>query len=195
MQRTLKAIEWASIATGWVLIFIGIALGLGPSAFQLYLERESSQAASTETSMAGKVRLPLNVVAKLSCPRFGRQFFVFPNGDSNLMKGPVTLTPPPSRSFSGNSIIAAHRDLHFRFLKDVRVGDEFRIQSRDGEYRYRISQLQIVEISDRALLTPSRDRVLTLVTCYPFYFVGSAPQRFIVRAIPIDDGKRQSIAD
>lgn len=195
MQPTLKAIEWASTATGWVLIFFGIALGLGPSAFQLYLERQSYPAVATETAILSKVSLPPHVVAKLFYPRFGKQFFVLPNGDSNLMKGPVTLTPPPSRSFRGNSIIAAHRDLHFRFLKDVRVGDEFRVQSKDGAYRYRVSRLDIVEISDRALLTPSRDRVLTLVTCYPFYFVASAPQRFIVRAVAIEDGKRQSITD
>ena len=195
MLWTLKAILWTCCAGGWLLVIAGLALGLGSSGVQAYVDFIPARLAMKGGAVSKKHQLPSPVVARLSSQRHRRNLYVFPNGELNLLKGPVTLTPPPSRGFQGNSIIAAHRDTHFRFLKDVRVGDEFDLQSEDGVFRFRVTDLFIVEISDRSLLMPSKDSVLTLVTCYPFYYVGSAPQRFIVRAALMDDGKRQFITD
>jgi len=193
MLWKLKAIGWVACAGGWLLVVAGVGLGLGPIVLQTYLEMEDAKVGPADSSVERKSHFPAPAVAKLSSLRFRWQMFVLTNGESNLLKGPVALTPPPSRAFIGNSIIAAHRDLQFRFLKDIRVGDEFGLQSEDGDYIYRVTKTYIVEISDRTLLMPSKDRVLTLVTCYPFYYVGSAPQRFIVRANLVEDGKRQLI--
>lgn len=169
-------------------------MGLGSQVVQVYLQWNGAATTAIDAAGLKQTVFPATVIAKLSCLRFQRQMLIFPNSDNNIMIAPVSLTPPPSRTFRGNSIIAAHRDLHFRFLKDVRLGDEFKLQSRDGEYNFRVTKLSVVKISDRTLLRPSSESVLTLVTCYPFYYVGSAPQRFIVRAILIEDDERQSIA-
>jgi LPXTG-site transpeptidase (sortase) family protein len=82
----------------------------------------------------------------------------------------------------GNIGISGHRDGYFRALKDVRVGDKIILQTLDGPKRFTIDAAHVVEISDTALLQDTREQTVTLVTCYPFYFVGHAPQRFIVTA-------------
>ena len=82
----------------------------------------------------------------------------------------------------GNIGISGHRDGYFRVLKDVAVGDSIVLQTLEGEKQFRVDAIQIVDLDDTHLLQDTRDQTLTLVTCYPFYFVGHAPQRFIVTA-------------
>lgn len=82
----------------------------------------------------------------------------------------------------GNLGIAAHRDTFFRPLRNIRAHDLITLTTPAGEYRYRVVSTKIVGPSDVAVLSSDGTEVLTLVTCYPFYFVGAAPQRFIVRA-------------
>ena len=83
----------------------------------------------------------------------------------------------------GNSGIAGHRDGFFRPLKDVRDGDVIEIETLRGVARYAIERSWIVDPDDVSVLDPTPADSITLVTCYPFYFIGSAPQRFIVRAV------------
>jgi sortase A len=82
----------------------------------------------------------------------------------------------------GNAAFAAHRDTYFRPLKGVRKGDEIAITTRDGDFRYLVSGTRVVDPSDVSVLRGSNEPTLTLVTCYPFDYVGSAPKRFIVSA-------------
>jgi sortase A len=82
----------------------------------------------------------------------------------------------------GNVGLAGHRDTFFRALRNIHKDDEIMLQTLEGAYRYRVDLTQIVAPEDTAVLNNSGDSILTLVTCYPFYYVGSAPQRFIVRA-------------
>ena len=79
---------------------------------------------------------------------------------------------------------AGHRDGFFRGFKDLQIGAEILIETLDGSQTYVVEDMTIVEPSDVSVLAPTEVPTLTLVTCYPFYFVGSAPQRFIVRAVP-----------
>jgi len=83
---------------------------------------------------------------------------------------------------TGNLGIAGHRDGFFRPLKDVHVGDAIDVESLDGTTRYRVTELLVVDPTDVYVLEPTDTATLTLVTCYPFYFVGEAPQRYIVKA-------------
>jgi len=78
--------------------------------------------------------------------------------------------------------ISGHRDTFFRPLKDIRQDDIITLTTLGGEYRYRVLSTKVVSPYDVWVLDPTSTEVLTLVTCYPFYFVGSAPDRFIVRA-------------
>ncbi len=82
----------------------------------------------------------------------------------------------------GNIGIAAHRDGHFRELKDIEVGAEVIVETAGESYRYQVFATSIVDPRDVHVLDPTAEPQLTLVTCYPFYFVGHAPQRFIVHA-------------
>jgi sortase A len=92
---------------------------------------------------------------------------------------------------AGNVGIAGHRDGYFRVLKDAEVGDTLELRTASGRQRYVIDEILIVDPLDVEVLETSDDRTLTLVTCYPFYFVGSAPQRYIVRAqqVSLDTGR------
>jgi sortase A len=82
----------------------------------------------------------------------------------------------------GNLGIAGHRDSFFRPLKDIEEGDRIELSTAGGTITYSVSSITIVEPEDVHVLAPTQERTLTLVTCYPFYYVGHAPKRFIVKA-------------
>jgi sortase A len=82
----------------------------------------------------------------------------------------------------GNVGLAGHRDTFFRPLKDLRIKDEVQFSTLKGNFKYEVESLRVVEPEDVGVLAPSGENVLTMVTCYPFYYVGPAPQRWIVRA-------------
>ena len=82
----------------------------------------------------------------------------------------------------GNIGIAGHRDTFFRPLRNIRADDLITLTTPHGDYRYRVVSTKIVRPDNVAVLNPDGHEILTLVTCYPFYYVGSAPERFIVRA-------------
>lgn len=85
----------------------------------------------------------------------------------------------------GNVALAGHRDTFFRGLRQIRKDDEITLTTLSGAYRYRVESTQVVEPEATEVLDEAANEMLTLVTCYPFNFVGSAPQRFIVRAYRI----------
>lgn len=91
---------------------------------------------------------------------------------------------------AGNIGISGHRDTFFRPLRNVRPDDTITLTTPLGEYRYRVVSTKVVAPSDVAVLDPDALEILTLVTCYPFYLVGPAPRRFIVRAERIDSLSR-----
>jgi LPXTG-site transpeptidase (sortase) family protein len=101
--------------------------------------------------------------------------------EANLTRGAGRIEGTPPLDADGNTGIAAHRDGYFRVLKDVELGDVIEVETMSGVEQFRITDLLIVEPEDVYVLDPTTERSLTLVTCYPFYYVGSAPQRFIVR--------------
>jgi len=82
----------------------------------------------------------------------------------------------------GNTGIAAHRDGFFRALRNVQVGDALQLDLPNATLTYNVVSTSVVEPSETSVLRPTAEPTITLVTCYPFYFAGSAPQRFIVRA-------------
>jgi sortase A len=94
--------------------------------------------------------------------------------------GHIPGTPLPGQR--GKVAITGHRDTFFRVLRNVQHDDEITLTTLDGTYRYLVDSTQVVAPEDTKVLDNSGDTILTLVTCYPFYFVGPAPKRFIVRA-------------
>ena len=91
---------------------------------------------------------------------------------------------------SGNIGIAAHRDTYFRPLRGIRANDMISVKTPAGTSRYTVTETEIVRPSDVGVLERASGRDLTLVTCYPFFYVGSAPERFIVHARKIGQSQR-----
>jgi sortase A len=123
-------------------------------------------------------------IAVLSIPRIRLEVPVLQGTDDwtlNRAVGVIEGTPLPGSP--GNSGIAGHRDSFFRVLKDVVTGDLLTVETARGAETYRIERIWIVDPTDVSVLDPTESPSITLVTCYPFYFVGSAPQRYIVRAV------------
>ena len=85
----------------------------------------------------------------------------------------------------GNVGIAAHRDGYFRALKDIKEGDELVLETPVATEHYRVEWIKITAISDVSVISATPGPAVTLVGCYPFYHQGPAPQRFIVRAVPV----------
>ena len=109
---------------------------------------------------------------------------VIAEGDSTTVLrravGHLADTPMPGES--GNVVLAAHRDTLFRPLKDIRAGDLIEIVTDDGLWQYRVEWSRIVSPSATDVLEPTDGNTLTLVTCYPFEYIGRAPTRYVVRA-------------
>ena len=96
--------------------------------------------------------------------------------------GWIAGTARPGEAGNGNIGIAGHRDGFFRGFKDILLGDEVQLSTLEGVSLYAVDNIEIVSPDNVAVLRPRSAPALTLVTCYPFYFVGDAPQRFIVHA-------------
>jgi sortase A len=126
-------------------------------------------------------------LAVLRIPKIHLEVAVLPGTDDfvlNRAVGHIDGTALPGTD--GNSAIAGHRDGFFRGLKDVRPGDAIEVETLGGNEAYSIEQSWVVEPEDVWVLDATPVRSITLVTCYPFYYVGSAPHRFVVRAVLAD---------
>jgi sortase A len=136
-----------------------------------------------ERSLVGEAAPTLAV---LRIPRIHLEVPVFDGTDDlTLNRGVGRIAGTARLGETGNLGIAGHRDGYFRGLKDIGVGDEIALDTRDATELYRVSEMTVVDPSDVGVLDPTSEASLTLVTCYPFYFVGSAPKRYIVRATRI----------
>jgi len=125
-----------------------------------------------------------DVLGRMDIPRLGVSIAILQGTSSRTLRlgaGHIDGTSFPGEA--GNSGIAGHRDTFFRGLKDIRRNDEVQLQTATGLFRYEVDWAQVVEPSDTTVLeTSTVESTLTLVTCYPFYFLGPAPMRFVVRA-------------
>ena len=124
----------------------------------------------------------LHILGRLTIPRLGESVLVVDGDDEQSLSvaaGHVPGTAPLDGS--GNSAIAGHRDTVFRALRKVRPGDEIEVRT-DRSYVYSVKSMRIVMPDDVTVLKPSDERMLTLVTCFPFSYAGDAPQRYIVLA-------------
>jgi len=152
------------------------------------LQQEPDQALWSENRRADyQTALDATVgeaTAMLTIPSIDLTVPVFDGTDELILNrgiGHIEGTARPGTS--GNIGLAGHRDGFFRGLQHVELGSHIEVQTLDGSRRYRVSETLIVDPTDVFVLDPTDVPAVTLVTCYPFYFVGHAPQRFIVRAI------------
>jgi sortase A len=123
------------------------------------------------------------LVARLEVPRLGLSTIVFEGTEEPVLaKGAGHLPDSALPGDSGNVVIAGHRDTFFRKLKDIQKEDMVALTTPEGTHLYSVDTMQVIEPTETTVLDPTKEDVLTLVTCYPFQFIGHAPNRFIVRA-------------
>jgi sortase A len=194
MQSLKILLSWVLIAGGSFFFFSGIHEFWGS---QLSQERaaESWNAASVREAIGrdGQIVPPGSesrsvipageAFARLSIPRLHAVLYVVEGTDSaDLRRGPGHLEGSALPGSNGNCVIAGHRDTHFRLLKNVRQGDQIEIETAAGAFIYRVSGVSVVTPGNTASLRPTGQPVVNLITCYPFYYAGPAPQRFVVHA-------------
>ena len=125
-----------------------------------------------------------DVLGILEIPRLDLEVPVYDGAsDLHMDRGAARIEGTAMPGEPGNLGVAGHRDGYFRVLKDIELGDEITITTVDGSESYVVLELKIVDPTAVEVLNPTVQQSVTLVTCYPFYFVGHAPERFIVRAI------------
>lgn len=168
------------IAAGLGLAAKGALIPAKAKAAQFLLERAFAEGVASGRPAKAWPWADSAPVARLSVPRLGAADIVLSGGSGEALAfGPTHL--PASAAIggrSGTAVLAAHRDTHFRFLKDVRTGDEIQVETLDGRtLRYRVAGARIVR---RDSYAPSGD--LALVTCWPFGGTERGPLRYVVTA-------------
>jgi len=182
----MKLLRWSQVS-----LWIAAACLLGYCAFVLAdtwnFQRQASRAFDRQLQPAPlpgpAADATSGLLGRMEIPRLGMTMVVAEGtGESTLRRaaGHIHGTALPGQP--GNVGIAGHRDTLFRPLRNIRRNDVILLTTLQGEYRYSVVTTEIVSPSDVSALSSDDQEVLTLVTCYPFYFVGPAPDRFIVRA-------------
>jgi sortase A len=182
----LQVVRWCFLAVGLLAIsYCGYAYA-ARSVYQAYgtwtFDRAATHQGKADLRKL-KVRDP-SLIGRISIARLNIDAIVQEGVDDDVLAlavGHVPSTPVPGSS--GNVAFSAHRDTFFRNLKDVRRDDEIIVTTDLGSYLYRVKSYKVVQPVDVSVLASlPGENTLTLVTCYPFYFVGPAPKRFVVRA-------------
>lgn len=123
------------------------------------------------------------LVGRIDIPRLDLSAVVFEGtSDDTLARGVGHLSGSASPGERGNLVLAGHRDTFFRELRNIREGDAVTIMGLHGKFQYQVESTAIVEPHQTEVLKPGDGATLTLITCYPFRYIGNAPERFIVRA-------------
>lgn len=192
-RRSLRLLERLLLIIGIVCLGYYGYVSAETALYQAYETRElDAILATVPPEPASDVALPPpsrprpasgTALGRLEIPRLRVSAIVRAGSDARTLRlaiGHIGGTALPGEP--GNIGLAAHRDTFFRRLGEIRADDLIRFVTIDGTYVYRVEGTQIVEPQDTWVLNPTAEPALTLVTCYPFRYVGSAPRRFIVRA-------------
>jgi sortase A len=123
------------------------------------------------------------VIGSLTIPRIKSVIAIIEGtGSKELKRGVGHYVGSVLPGISDNSVLAGHRDSVFRHLGDLKIGDLMTVNTKYGSFVYEVHKIRIVKANDRTVIVPSDAAVLTLSTCYPFYYFGNAPKRYIVQA-------------
>jgi sortase A len=185
-QRFLRWTQRLLFLTGVLALgYVGFTL-LDARLYQVSAKRSLEKQIEANAQTMAQPRPPIkkgDVLGRMDIPRLGVSVAVLQGTNSRVLRlgaGHIEGTPLPGEA--GNSGIAGHRDTFFRELKDIRKDDEIQLQTATGLFHYEVDWAKVVAADDVGVLSPSTESAITLVTCYPFYLVGPAPKRFVVRA-------------
>jgi sortase A len=192
-ERVVSAIQFACLGIGALLVsMVALARLDGEAGRQAAIAEFSDSQSAPDQSLWSPERVrdyqaSLGLVTEaplaiLRIPDLGLEVPVYASdSDLHLNRGAGLIAGMGLPDTGGNVGIAGHRDGFFRVLKDVKPGQRIEIQTRLRRHVYRVESTEVVDASANHVLADSDLPTLTLVTCYPFYFMGHAPQRFIVR--------------
>jgi len=129
-------------------------------------------------------------IGRIDIASLGLSVVVLEGDDPRTLRLGAGLVPGTARpGQAGNIAIAAHRDSFFRPLRDIRQGDLIQFTTNRGSDTYAVEWVKVVNPGDTQVLAATREPTLTLITCYPFNYIGPAPERFVVRAKEIAAGQ------
>jgi sortase A len=195
MRRLLRWTRRVLFAGGVSLLAYCVYVVVDAQVFQQVERRQLERLLANRQQASGTLRqtasatssqlLPLaaGLIGRLEVSRLGLSAIVMEGTSAKTLRravGHIAGTSMPG--LPGNVAISGHRDTFFRPLRNIRRNDVITLTTLNGEYRYRVLSTRLVGPDDVTVLDATEDEVLTLVTCFPFYFVGPAPKRFIVRA-------------
>lgn len=194
-QPTTKASSfWQTKILGGachLLLAFGIfALGYAGIVFadsHIYQAVEIQKFESTSPPPSPRILAEGDMLGELQVPRLGLDAIVV-QGDStaDLRRAVGHLSESAIPGEWGNVALVGHRDTFFRPLRDIRLGDEIKFKTRERSFEYVVESIEVVAPTDIRVLETSTGHDLTLVTCFPFHFVGPAPKRFVVRAREVE---------
>ena len=185
VSQPIRTLEWLLIVSGCALL---LWCGLITVQARVYQAQESSTLdRGRRENRAGaprKVKTSEHqLIGRLEIPRVGMSVVIVDGDDERTLRkaaGHLPDTPLPWEF--GNSAVAGHRDSFFAPLKHVQVSDRVRLRTPNGDFQYVVSSIKIIDPTDISVLKTKGHSSLTLITCYPFYYVGNAPKRYIVQA-------------
>lgn len=177
-----------------VLVLVGVVLlsYVGYSYFSMYHEQQrlarkwEEQQRQPQSSSPDSSATPVTQddgLTRVSIPKISLDAIIVEGTTHKQLKlgpGHVKNTPIPGET--GNSVISAHRDTFFRHIYELAKGDDIIVKRLGRTFTYQVVTKKIVEPDDTSVLAPSTDARITLITCYPIYYIGPAPKRLIVTA-------------
>ena len=184
MSRTRRAASHAArvlLAAGLVALGYAAYVVTDAKAYQAIEQNRFEHA--RHSAVAAPALVDGGSIGEIQIPRLGLTAIVV-QGDSDaiLQRAVGHLADTALPGESGNVVLAGHRDTFFRPLKRVHAGDAITLKTRNGDFQYVVESTAVVRPGDVQVLEPTGGRTLTLITCYPFSYLGRAPDRFIVRA-------------
>jgi sortase A len=193
-RSIIQAIQLAALAAGLTLLGRWTATQLETRDYQhrasalldRVAKRHPSGPRATRTREQARTT---GMIGRLSIPRLEVSGMIAEGvADRTLDRaiGHVPGTPYPGEA--GNFSLAGHRDTFFRGLRSARKGDRIKVSTADGTFTYRVSRMRVVGPRSVEVLRNQKHPTLTLVTCYPFHYIGPAPQRWVVQADLVEPG-------
>jgi sortase A len=187
-RRATRLATWALLATGLIALGYAAYVVADAHTYQVternrFEQATTNNAAVVPASNAVTALLEGEVIGEIQIRRLGLTAVVAEGDSATTLQhavGHLSDTALPGEL--GNVVLAGHRDTFFRPLKGVHPGDAITLKTQKGDIEYLVESTAVVRPSDIQVLEPTGGHTLTLITCFPFSYIGSAPNRFIVRA-------------
>lgn len=178
------------------LLLLGLALVgyVGSQYWDMYHSQRQLQAQwekqATAAAAPGQPKLSAEeMLTRVSIPKINLDAIVVEGATPRqLTKGPAHITETAFPGETGNSVITGHRDTFFRHIYELKKGDEIFVRRNGESFKYEVTGKKVVKPEDVSVLNPTPDTQLTLITCYPTYYIGPAPERLVVFSRLVEHG-------